>query len=73
MDLNSFRTLSPHHRALVAVAVLLDGREAGIYLENDRDAGDELVRAAADLGALSPEIRMPVAGTLLRQALKELG
>lgn len=73
MDLNSFRTLSPHHRALVAVAVLLDGREAGIYLENDRDAGDELVRAAADLGALAPEIRMPLAGTLLRQALKELG
>lgn len=72
MDAQRFRGLSARQRALVALAVLLDGREAGIYLENDSVAGPGLKKAAADLAAIPPELRMPFAGTMLRGALSEL-
>jgi hypothetical protein len=72
MDAQRFRSLSPRQRALVAVAVLLDGREAGMYLENDSVNGQGLKRAALDLAGVEPELRMPLVGTLLRDALKEM-
>lgn len=72
MDAQRFRSLTPHYRALVAVAVLLDGREAGEYLQIDAANGDGLKKAAADLAGQDPELRMPYAGTALRAALKEL-
>jgi hypothetical protein len=72
MELTTYRTLSPRLRALIAVAVLLDGREAPVFLENDDRFGLELARAADELSRLTPDLRMALAGTLLRQALKEL-
>jgi len=72
MDAQKFRALSPRERALVAVAVLLDGREAAVYLENDMQHGQSLQRAASDLAALDVELRMAYAGTMLRAALAEL-
>ena len=72
MDAQRYRSLSAVQRALVAVAVLLDGREAGMYLENDAVNGQGLKRAALDLAAVAPELRMPLVGTLLRDALKEM-
>jgi hypothetical protein len=72
MDAQRFRSLSPRQRALVAVAVLLDGREAGMYLENDAVNGQGLKRAALDLAGVEPDLRMPLVGTLLRDALKEM-
>lgn len=72
MDTQRFRSLSAEQRALVAVAVLLDGREAGMYLENDAVNGAGLKRAALDLAGVAPELRMPLVGTLLRDALEEL-
>ena len=72
MDAQRLRNLTARQRALVAVAVLLDGREAGIYLENDSVNGLGLKRAALDLAAVEPELRMPYAGTMLRQALEEM-
>jgi len=72
MDAQRFRSLSPWQRALVAVAVLLDGREAGMYLENDSVNGQGLKRAALDLAGVEPELRMALVGTLLRDALKEM-
>lgn len=71
-DSQRFRSLRPEQRALVAVAVLLDGREAGMYLENDAVNGEGLKRAALDLAGVAPELRMPLVGTLLRDALEEL-
>lgn len=71
-DSQRFRSLRPEQRALVAVAVLLDGREAGMYLENDAINGEGLKRAALDLAGVAPELRMPLVGTLLRDALEEL-
>ena len=73
MDLQRFRTLSPHHRALVAIAVLLDGREAGAFLENDAASGGVLSRAARDMSALPPDLRMPSVGTMLRSAIRDMG
>ena len=72
MDAQKFRTLAPRLRALVAVAVLLDGREAGEYLNIDVSNGPGLQKAAADLADIGPETRMPYIGTALRAALREL-
>lgn len=72
MDSRKFRALSAHHRAIVAIAVLLDGREAAAYLENDVVNGSALSAAATDISSLAPEIRMPFVGTLLRETLREL-
>ena len=72
MDAQRFRSLPARQRALVAVAVLLDGREAGMYLENDSVNSAGLKRAAADLAAIDPELRMPFVGTALRAALHDL-
>jgi hypothetical protein len=73
MDTQRYRSLAPRQRALVAVAVLLDGREAGMYLENDAINGSGLQRAATELASLEPDLRMPFVGSLLRSALKEIG
>ena len=72
MDGNKFRALSPHYRALVAIAVLLDGREASTYLELDAQDGELLRSAAQEVSSLEPELRMAYAGTMLRAALQEL-
>jgi hypothetical protein len=72
MDAQRFRSLTPRQRALVAVAVLLDGREAGMYLESDAVNSAGLKRAASDLAALEPELRMPFVGSSLRSALREM-
>jgi hypothetical protein len=72
MDAQRVRSLSAHDRALVAVALLLDGREAAMYLEMDAVNGTGLRRAALDLALIPPELRMPLCGTMLREALPEL-
>lgn len=72
MDLQKFRVLSPAHRVLIALAVLLDGRDAGVYVENDAVHGHSLRRAAEDLGSVDIELRQTLAGSLLRAALEEL-
>lgn len=73
MDTHRFQALSAKHRALVAMAVLLDGHEAAVYLENDAESGEALQKAAHDLASMAPELRMPLLGTLLRAAVAELG
>lgn len=72
MNTQRFRALSSHQRALVAVAVLLDGLEATIYLKNDALNGDGLAKAAEELCQQEPNLRMPLLGSELRQALAEL-
>ena len=72
MDAKRFRALSSYQRALVGVAVLLDGHEAGVYLENDALAGAGLSKAAEELASQPPELRMPYIGSLLRAALMDI-
>lgn len=72
MDTQRFKNLPARQRALVAVAVLLDGRDAATFLENDALNGTALGRAANDVAALDADLRMPLVGTLLRQALREV-
>ncbi len=68
-----FRNLSAHQRAVVAVAVLLDGREAESYLEGDDRHGKELAEAAAELASHPPYLLMPYIASLLRSALRRMG
>jgi len=72
VDAKHFRSLPARQRALVAVAVLLDGREAAVYLKNDVVNGAGLHRAALELAGQAPELRMPYVGTMLRMAVEEL-
>lgn len=70
-DITKFRTLSTREQAMVAVAVLLDGRDAVEYLSSDKDRHIALCRAASDLAELSVDLRMPLVGSLLRKVLDE--
>jgi hypothetical protein len=70
--MKKFNNLSPHQKALVAVAVLLDGREAIAYLLGNRPEDILLRQAAEEISNLQPELRMPFIGTILRTAIKEL-
>jgi hypothetical protein len=72
MDISAFHKLGARQRAMVAIAVLLDGFEAASYLESDSEKSDELQSAAMALSNLAPEVRMPLAGSLLRTAIEEL-
>lgn len=72
MESQRFRSLSPRNRALVAMALLLDGREAQTYLGTDSVNGPGLKRAVADMAGADAEMRLLVLGTLLREALEEL-
>jgi hypothetical protein len=71
-DLSRFRALSAREQGIVAIAVLLDGYDAAQYLASDKERGNALTRAAKDLAALSPDLRMPLLGTLLRRAVEDV-
>jgi hypothetical protein len=66
------RSLSIKEQALVALAVLIDGHDAVEFLGSDKERATALSRAAKDLADVPPETRLPLAGTLLREALAEL-
>ena len=68
MDTNLFNRLSHKEKSLICLAVLLDGFEAGVFLASDNLKGDILSSLAAQMADLDPELRMPLAGTLLRRA-----
>jgi hypothetical protein len=70
MDISKFRLLSKELQELVAVGVLLDGREAEPYLAIDADHGSALSKAALALSDLSPELRMPFLGSILRELMR---
>ena len=72
VDVKKFRALNAKQKALVAIAVLLDGHEAAIYLENDMQNGELLSRAAGDLSELPPDLRVPLLGTQLRRAIEAI-
>jgi hypothetical protein len=72
MENKHFHSLSAADRALVAVAVLMDGNDALVYLECDDKNGEKLRLAAQEIAALELALRMPFAGTQLRLALDEI-
>ena len=71
MSLSTWRALSARDRALVAVAVLVDGSESKQLLGHDVGHGRELQRAADELCALEVDLRVAFVGTALRLALEE--
>ena len=72
MNLKYVKDLQARNRALVCIAVLLDGMEAVSYLEQDSELGNQLASAANYLASQQPELRMPLVGSLLRDALAEM-
>jgi len=71
MSLARFRELTARDRALVAIAVLIDGNEAATYLECDAKRGTDLKAAAQELCGLDMDARLAFVGTALRLALEE--
>ena len=70
--LENFEKLHPYQQALMAAAVLIDGREAVDILGADAEHGQIFRAIAAEFGALDPELRVSLMGTLLRRALDTL-
>ncbi len=68
---SKFSQLNNRERALVAIAVLLDGGEALEYLRIDRARGEALRLACEELLSFDLDMRLPYAGTALRRALEE--
>jgi len=71
MSVARFRALPPYEKALVGVAVLIDGNEAGKYLEASGGEGADLRAAAEELCQLELDLRLVLTGTALRLALGE--
>jgi len=71
-DLAVFRRLSPHQQMQVCIGVLIDASDVVDVLATDSIDAQNLKRAAKDLTTLSPDIRMPLVGTLLRTALEAI-
>lgn len=72
-DLSRFRALSMRERALIAIGVLLDGLDAVEHFSCDKNRKTALQRAAKDIVALPPDLRMPLLGTVLRESLANVG
>ena len=72
MNTSQFNRLTNRERALICIAVLLDGFEAGTFLSSDIVKGEAYDNVANDFANLNPELRMPLLGTLLRMASKEM-
>lgn len=68
--ISSILELTNEAQALVAVAVLLDGREAARFLATDADIGDELSAVANMLANLAPDLRSALVATILRAAIQ---
>ena len=64
-----FLSLPPELRAKVALAVLLDGVDAKEILRLHTAEQERLEAAASEIFSASPDVRLPVLGTLLREAL----
>lgn len=72
MDTKRLRDLPSRQQALVAVAVLLDGIDAAMYLESDSADGEKLKAAAEELAGQRADLRVPLAGTVFRMAIEKL-
>lgn len=72
MSIKELNKVEPRHRALLAIGVLLDGIDAGLFLENDMQAGEQLKEYADLISKENLEVRLPYAGTILRRAISEL-
>lgn len=72
MDFSRFRALAPRQRALVSMAVMVDGQDAVQYLEHDAVHGEILGKVAASLASIDLELRIPLLGSLARQAFREI-
>ncbi len=68
MAMDQFLKLEARERALILIAVLLDGMEAEVYLESESNYKQH----ASTFAKMQAELRMPLVGSLLRKALTEI-
>ena len=65
----NYENLQPEQKAIVAIAVLLDGQAASDYLRCDTFSNPLLSVVAKELLQIPSEIRIPLLGTLLREVI----
>jgi hypothetical protein len=68
MSVKALKQLSAPEQAVVTLAVLLDGRDAADFLQCDQ-ARPELSKVAEGLSGVALELRVPLLGSLYREAL----
>lgn len=68
MSIKQFKALSRDEQAIVSLAVLLDGRDAADFLASDV-ANPQLAKIAEGLASLALELRVPLLGSLFREAI----
>lgn len=71
MSIKALKNLSSAEQAVVTLAVLLDGRDAADFLQSD-PSRPELAKAAEGLSGVALELRVPLLGTLYREAVSVL-
>ena len=72
MENIDFYKLTAKERALISIAVLLDGIDAGLYLDSDLQSGNLYKTLADEISKKAPDVRLSYSGTLLRRAIKDL-
>ena len=72
MNYKKILTIPARDRALAAIEVLLDGHEGEVFLGNDSSKSKLLQELAKDFASIEPAHRVPLLGTILRNALNEL-
>ena len=70
--IEKFMSCSAEEKALLALAVLLDGYDAVDFLMCDAEKGVFLAKIAKDLASIPVEVRVPLLGTVLREVKTEL-
>lgn len=72
MRMFSLESLSDDEQVLLAIAVLLDGFEAQVYLENDAHKGKVYSEVLQEICSQPVDVRIAYCGTQLRLALERL-
>ena len=70
--IEKFMNCNSEDKALLALAVLLDGYDASDFLMGDREKGIFYAKMAKDLASIPVETRVLLLGTVLREVKNEI-
>lgn len=72
INLSRLNSLPDQIKSLICVAVLIDGKDSIDFLQ-DNPVLTNYLDIVTELSKVSPDVRVPVIGTILRQSLSSKG
>lgn len=72
MKLEDFQKMAAYDKALICMAVLLDGEKAVAFLQLDAKKGAQYVEALEVFIRMQEDMRCSLAATILRDSLNDL-